>query len=103
VLVSRDGVVKLADFGASKVYRDTTITDAMKVRAARNQPNRAIPAQLWALCSFTAAPYAQGRALLLGTESPPPSPPARPAVGARLGVLDGARGGSDLRWLVVTF
>ncbi|KAG2486893.1 hypothetical protein HYH03_014487 [Edaphochlamys debaryana] len=30
VLVSRDGVVKLADFGASKAYRDHTITDCMK-------------------------------------------------------------------------
>lgn len=30
-LVSRDGIVKLADFGASKAYRDHTITDCMKV------------------------------------------------------------------------
>ncbi|PNW70648.1 hypothetical protein CHLRE_17g728700v5 [Chlamydomonas reinhardtii] len=29
-LVSRDGIVKLADFGASKAYRDHTITDCMK-------------------------------------------------------------------------
>ncbi len=35
MLVSRDGVVKLADFGASKAYRDTTITDCMKVSAGR--------------------------------------------------------------------
>lgn len=33
VLISRDGVVKLADFGASKSYSDATITDCMKVRA----------------------------------------------------------------------
>ena len=26
----RDGVVKLADFGASKVYREGTVTDGMK-------------------------------------------------------------------------
>ncbi|KIY96351.1 hypothetical protein MNEG_11610 [Monoraphidium neglectum] len=30
VLVTRDGIVKLADFGASKAYRDATKTDAMK-------------------------------------------------------------------------
>lgn len=30
MLVTRDGVVKLADFGASKAYRDATRTDAMK-------------------------------------------------------------------------
>lgn len=35
MLVSRDGVVKLADFGASKAYRDTTITDCMKVSTGR--------------------------------------------------------------------
>jgi serine/threonine protein kinase len=30
ILVSRDGIVKLTDFGASKAYRDATITDGMK-------------------------------------------------------------------------
>ena len=30
MLVTRDGIVKLADFGASKAYRDTARTDAMK-------------------------------------------------------------------------
>jgi len=30
VLVSREGFVKLADFGASKAFKDTTITDGMK-------------------------------------------------------------------------
>lgn len=30
ILVTRDGIVKLADFGASKAYKDATITDGMK-------------------------------------------------------------------------
>lgn len=34
VLISRDAVVKLADFGASKSYSDATITDCMKVGKA---------------------------------------------------------------------
>lgn len=30
ILVTRDGIIKLADFGASKAYRDATATNAMK-------------------------------------------------------------------------